>query len=74
MKWNKNEIGKPIEKEDFALDSRLLSMMRKFRPVRLLDTVQELLRISSDVKSAMLEAERRKAETLNVVRLKETFT
>lgn len=34
---------------------------------------QEIMPISFDVKKAMLEAERRKAEALNMMRLKETL-
>jgi len=74
MKWNKKVIDKPVEKENSALNAHLLGIVRKFKPLRLhknikanmLDLMDYPTRRLSEV--ALLDAERRKAEALTLIR------
>ncbi|MDH5691280.1 MAG: hypothetical protein OEY81_07625 [Candidatus Bathyarchaeota archaeon] len=73
MGWDRI-IDKDVKKGKSTFDDRSFGIVRKFEPVKALDAGQKMTPISFDVRKAMLEAERRKAEAFNVLRLRERFS
>ena len=67
-------IDQDVKKGKSSFDDRSFGIIRKSEPVKALDTGQKITSISFEVKKAMLEAEGRKAEALNVLRLQGSFS
>ena len=63
MKWNKKGIDKPVEKKSI-LDTRLLGIVKKFKPEMLSSAEYQTRRLTQIV---LLDAEHRKAEALTLI-------
>ena len=66
--------NKDVKKRKSTFDDRSFGIVRKLEPVKALDAGQNITPISFDVRKVILEAERRKAEALNVLRLRGRFS
>jgi hypothetical protein len=73
MGWDRI-IDKDVKKGKSTFDDRAFGIVRKLEPVEALDAGEKITPISFDVRKAILEAERRKAEALNTLRLRERFS
>ena len=73
MGWDRI-TNKDVKKRESTFDDRSFGIVRKFEPAKALDTGQKITPMSCDVKKAMLEAERKKAEALSVLRLQGRFS
>ena len=74
MEWNEKVLDKPVEKEELVLGTRLLGIVRKFKPAT---PVQNIVASMFDpigcltrklAQDALLDAERRKAKALTLIR------